>query len=325
MTRHGGAAARILAALAAALTAAAAAAAPYPDRPIRFIVPFAPGGGNDLIARQLGARLAEAWGQQIVVDNRGGAGGNIAAETAARSNPDGYTLFLFNSANAIAPSLYKRLGYDPVKDFEPVILAATAPFVMVVHPSTPAQSVKDLIALAKAKPDTLTYASGGNGSATHLSAAMFTHMAGIQMAHVPYKGAGPAFIDLLAGQVTLYFSSIPPAIPHVKTGRVRVLAITSAKRFPLLPEYPTLAESGLKGYQSESTYGITAPARTPPEIVKKLNAGFGEVLKDATVRSRLESQGAQVGGGSAQDYGQFIKAEVSLWAKVVKASGARID
>ena len=300
-------------------------AAPYPDKPIRFIVPFAPGGGNDLIARQLGAKLAESWGHQIVVDNRGGAGGNIAAETAARSSPDGYTLFLFNSANAIAPSLYTRLGYDPVKDFAPVILAATAPFVMVVHPTTPAQSVKELIALARAKPDTLTYASGGNGSATHLSAAMFTHMAGIRMAHVPYKGAGPAFIDLLSGQVTLYFSSIPPAIPHVKTGRVRVLAITSAKRFPLLPEYPTLAESGLKDYQSESTYGITAPARTAPEIVKKLNAGFNEVLKDPTIRSRLESQGAQVGGGSAQDYGQFMKAEVALWARVVKASGARID
>lgn len=310
---------------AAALPAGGEAAQSYPDRPIRFVVPFAPGGGNDLIARLVGGKLGESWNQQIVVDNRGGAGGNIGAEIAARASPDGYTIFLFNSANAIAPSLYGKLSYEPLRDFDPVILVATAPFAVVVHPSTPVRSIKDLIALAKAKPKGLTYASGGNGSSTHLSALLFAQMAGIDMVHVPYKGAGPALIDLIAGQVTLYFSSIPPALPHVKAGRVRVLGITSKNRFPLLSEYPTLAEAGVSGYQSESSYGIAVPARTPAAIVMKLNAGFAEVLRDQTVRSRLEGQGAQVIGGSAEDFGRYMKAEIALWAKVVKASGARVD
>ena len=312
-------------ALLAALLPAGAGAQSYPERPIRFVVPFAPGGGNDLIARLVGGKLAEIWNQQIVVDNRGGAGGNIGAEIAARANPDGYTIFLFNSANAIAPSLYRNLSYAPLRDFDPVILVATAPFAVVVHPSTPAKSIRDLIALAKSKPKGLTYASGGNGSATHLSALLFAQMAGIDMVHVPYKGAGPALIDLIAGQVTLYFSSIPPALPHVKAGRVRVLGITSKDRFPLLSEYPTLAESGVAGYQSESSYGIAAPDRTPAAIVRKLNDGFAQALKDATVRSRLEGQGAIVVGGSAEDFRRYMKAEIALWAKVVKASGARVD
>ena len=310
--------------LAGALPGPAGAQA-YPDKPIRFIVPFAPGGGNDIIARLVGGKLAETWSQQIVVDNRGGAGGNIAAEIVARSNPDGYTIFLFNSANAIAPSLYKDLPYDPVKDFEPVILICTAPFAVVVHPSMPAQTVKDLVALAKAKPKGYTYASGGNGSATHLSAVLFTQMAGIEMVHVPYKGAGPALIDLIAGQVSLYFSSIPPALPHVKAGRVRVLGVTSKERFGLLPDAPTLAEAGVAGYQSETNYGIAVPKRTPAAIVSKLNAGFASAIRDPAVRSRLESLGADIAGGSPQDFARSMKAEIALWAKVVKISGARVD
>ncbi len=307
------------------LAAFSAAAQPYPNKPVRFIVPFAPGGGNDLIARQISGKLAEAWGQQVVVDNRAGAGGNIAGEIVARSNPDGYTIFMFNSANAIAPSLYKKLAYDPVKDFEPVILIATSPFALVVHPSTPAQSLKDLIALAKAKPGELTYASGGNGSATHLSADQFKQMAGINLVHVPYKGASPAFIDLIAGQVTMYFSSIPPALPHMKAGRVRALAISGERRFPLLAELPTLAEAGVPGYESSVTYGIVAPARTPADIVRKLNTDVAKILAEPDMRSRLGSQGADVAAGSSQDYSRFMKAEIAKWAKVIKASGAKVD
>lgn len=317
--------ARLILASAAVLPGFAGAQQPYPDKPIRFVVPFAPGGGNDIIARLIGGRLAEAWGQQVVVDNRGGAGGNIAAELVARSNPDGHTIFLFNSANAIAPSLYKRLPYDPVKDFDPVILVAIAPFAVVAHPSIPAQTVKDLVALCKAKPKGYTYASGGNGSVTHLSAVLFTQMAGVDLVHVPYKGAGPALIDLVAGQVSLYFSSIPPALPYVRAGRVRALGVTSKNRFALLPDVPTLAEAGVPGYRSEASYGITVPARTPAAVVKKLNAGFADVLDDNAVRSRLEGLGAQVVGGSAQDFDRFMKAEIALWAKIVKASGARVD
>ena len=309
----------------AAPAASTASAQPYPSRPIRFIVPFAPGGGNDVIARFIGSRLAEAWGQQIVVDNRAGAGGNIAGEIVARSSPDGYTIFMFNSANAIAPNLYQGLAYDPVRDFQPVVLIAISPFALVVHPSTPAHSVRDLIALAKARPGTLTYASGGNGSATHLAADQFKQMAGIDMIHVPYKGAGPAFVDLVAGQVTMYFSSIPPALPHIKSGRVRALGLSSEKRSSLLPDLPTIAESGVKGYESEVSYGIVVPARTSADIVRKLNAEVVRILAEGDARSRLVSQGADVAAGTPQDYARYMRAEIAKWAKVIRASGAKVD
>jgi len=297
----------------------------YPIKPVRFVIPFAPGGGNDLIGRLIGGRLAETWNQQVVVDNRGGAGGNIAAEIVARSSPDGYTIFMFNSANAIAPSLYQSLPYDPVRDFDPVILVATSPFALVVHPSTPAQSVKELIALAKVKPRGLTFASGGNGSATHLSAEQFRQMAGVELLHVPYKGAGPAFVELIAGQVTMYFSSIPPALPHVKSGRVRALGISSERRTALFPELPTLAEAGVPGYESSVSYGIVVPARTPAAIVRQLNLDTAKVMGEPDTRSRLAAQGADAVGGSARDYERYMKAEIARWARVVKASGARVD
>ncbi len=319
--------------LSTSLTAAAAAAglppaAPdqaYPDKPIRFIVPFAPGGGNDLIARLVAGKLTEMWNQQVVVDNRGGAGGNIAAEIVARSNPDGSTIFMFNSANAIAPSLYKHLAYDPVKDFEAVILIATSPFVLVVHPTTPAHSVPELIALAKTSPGRLTYASGGNGSSTHLAAEQFRQMGGIDIRHIPYKGAGPAFIDLVAGQVTMYFSSIPPALPHMRSGRVRALAISSERRSALLPDLPTIAEAAVRGYESAASYGIVVPARTPEAIVTKLNTAVARILSDPEVRQRLADQGAESAGGSAQEFERYMKAEIAKWASVVAASGARVD
>ena len=315
------------AALAIAILAcpAAAHAQAYPAKPVRFIVPFAPGGGNDVVARLIGGKLSEAWNQQVVVDNRGGAGGNIAAEIVARSAPDGYTIFLFNSANAIAPSLYKSVPFDPLRDFEPVILISTSPFALVVHPATPAQSVKELIALAKAKPKGYVYASGGNGSSTHLAAEQFKQMAGIDMVHVPYKGAGPAFIDLLAGQVTLYFASIPPALPHVKSGRVRALGISSERRSPLWPDLPTISEAGLPGYESEASYGLVTPARAPAAVVRKLNTDVAKILSEPEVRSRLAGQGMDIAAGTPQDFARSMKAEIAKWAKVTKASGARVD
>ena len=309
----------------AALAGAAAHAQTYPAKPVRFIVPFAPGGGNDIVARLIGGKLSEAWNQQVVIDNRGGAGGNIAAEIVARSAPDGYTIFLFNSANAIAPNLYRNVGFDPVRDFEPVILIATSPFAVVVHPSTPAQTVKDLIALAKAKPKGLTFASGGNGSSTHLAAEQFKQMAGIDMVHVPYKGGGPALVDLIAGQVTLYFASIPAALPHVKAARVRALGVSSEKRTALWPELPTIAESGVAGYESGSSYGLVAPARTPQAIVRALNTEVARILKDADARTRLAALGMDVVSGTPQDFARYMKDEIAKWARVIKASGARVD
>ena len=306
--------------------AARAAGAPaYPAKPIRFIVPFAPGGGNDLIARLIGGKLAEAWGQQVVVDNRPGAGGNIAAEIAARSAADGYTIFLFNSTNAIAPSLFKSVPFDPIKDFEPVILIATSPFALVVHPSTPAKSVKDLIALAKAKPGVLTYASGGNGSSTHLAAEEFKQLAGIQMIHVPYKGGGPALIDVIGGRVTMYFSSLPPSLPHIKAGRLRALGITSKERSPLLPDVPTISEAALPGFESGSSYGIVVPAHTPQAIVLKMNAEIARLVATPEVSARLKEQGLHNGAGAPQDFGRFMKAEIAQWARVIKASGANVN
>ena len=315
----------LLLAIATIASPASAHAQAYPIKPIRFIVPFAPGGGNDIVARLIGGKLAEAWGQQVVIDNRGGAGGNIAAEIVARSAADGYTIFLFNSANAIAPSLYKNVAFDPVRDYEPVILIATAPFALVVHPAVPAQSVKELIALAKAKPRALTFASGGNGSSTHLAAEQFRHMAGIEMVHVPYKGGGPALVDLIAGQVTLYFASLPPAVPHVKAGRVRALAISSDKRSPLWPELQTIAEAALPGYESGTSYGLVTPARTPAAIVRKLNTEVSRLLSDADVRARLASLGMDISSGTPQDFARYMKTEIAKWAQVIKASGARVD
>jgi tripartite-type tricarboxylate transporter receptor subunit TctC len=304
---------------------AAAATERYPSKPIRFIVPFSPGGGNDLIARLIGTRLGDRWGQQVIVDNRPGAGGNIAAEIVARSTPDGYTVFLFNSATAIAPSLYGNLAFDVERDFEPIILIATSPFALVVHPAVAAQSVKDLIALAKAKPKSLTYASGGNGSSTHLAAEQFRQMVGIDLIHVPYKGAAPALVDLLAAQVSMYFSSIPPVLPHLKAGRVRALGVSSLTRSPLLPNLPTIAESGVPGYESGASYGIVAPARTPQAIVRKMNEEVGAALQDPELRSRLQNQGFDVIGGSPADFARYRKAEVARWAAVIKKSGARVE
>ncbi len=297
----------------------------YPNRPLRFIVPFAPGGGNDIIARAVGAKLSESWGQQVVVDNRGGAGGNIAGELAARAAPDGYTLFMLNSANLIAPSLYRKIAYDPLRDFAPVTLIASSAFVIVLHPDVQVRSLGDMIALAKAKPGTLTFASGGNGAATHLAAEQLAQAAGIKLLHVPYKGAGPAFVDLLAGQVAMYFSSLPPAAPHVRAGRVRALAVSSTKRAKIFPDVPTAIEAGVAGYEAAVTYGVVTAAKTPADIVRKLHADTVRVLNLPEVRERLEGQGAGLVGGTPAEYTRDIEREFTRWARVVKASGARAD
>ena len=302
-----------------------AAAQEYPSKPIRLIVPFAPGGGNDILARMVAQKLDERWSQQVVVDNRGGAGGNIAAEMAARAPADGYTLFLLNSANLIAPSLYRRLAYDPVRDFAPVTLMVSSSFLIVVPVDSSLRTLGDLIAQARARPGTLTFASGGNGSSTHLAAELFAQQASIKLVHIPYKGAGPAFIDLLGGQVALYWSSVLPAMPYLNSGRVRALALTGSHRAKILPELPTAQESGLRNYESSVTYGIAVPAGTPAAIVRKLQEEIDRVLNLPDIRARLERQGLDVVAGTTADYAKAIKAEVAKWAQIVKVSGAKVD
>ena len=297
----------------------------YPSKPIRLIVPFAPGGGNDIIARMVGQKLGERWSQQVVVDNRAGAGGNIAAEISARAVADGYTLFLLNSANLIATSLYRKIAYDPVRDFSPVTMMVVSPFLIVAPTDSPLRSIGDLLTQARARPATITFASGGNGSSTHLAAELFAQQAGIKLVHIPYKGAGPAFVDLLGGQVALYWSSVLPAMPHLTGGRIRALALTGLKRSKVLPDLPTAHETGLTNYEASVSYGIVAPAATPAAVVRTLQQEIVRVLNMPDIRARLEGQGLEVVAGSAAEYARDIKTETAKWAQVVKISGARVD
>lgn len=319
---------RVVTLLAAAATALAqnVAAQEYPQRPIRFIVPFAAGGGGDIVVRTVAQRLTEAMGPPVVVDNRSGAGGNVGTDLAAKSAPDGYTILMANVAPiAINVSLYKKLPYDSVKDFAPVSLMAVFPNVLVVHPSVAAKSVKELIALAKAHPGQLTYASAGNGSTTHLAAELFKSMAGLDMIHVPYKGGGPALVDLIAGQVNLYFGSMPAALPHVKNGKLRALAVTSAKRSRAAPELPTVAESGFPGFAADTWIGVLAPAGTPGPIVVRLNREIVKILQQPELEEKLSAQGAEPVTNSPEQFAAYIKSEIRKWAKVVKESGAKAD
>src|SRR5712692_6831258 len=271
---------RTVAGFAALSFAAVVLAQGYPSKPIRLIVPFAAGGGNDNVARLVGKRLSDGLGQQIIIDNRPGAGGVVGAELAAKSAPDGYTLFLGGvGSHAINPNLHERLLYDPIRDFAPVILLASAPLILVLHPSVPADSIREFIALARAKPDQLNYASNGNGSSSHLAAVMFDSMAGVDMVHVPYKGLSPALTDLLSGRVQLMFSSVVAILPHIKAGKLRGLAVTGSRRLASMPNLPTIAESGLPGYEASSWYGVLAPAGTPREIVARLNAELVKALE----------------------------------------------
>jgi len=298
----------------------------YPTKSIRLIVPFPPGGPADILSRAIGQKLTDSWGQQVVVDNRAGAGGTIGSDLAAKGTPDGYTLLMgFVGTHAINPSLYSKLPYDNVKSFEPVSLVATATIILVLHPSLPAKSVKELIALAKSKPGELTFGSPGNGTPQHLAGELFNTMAGVKMTHVPFKGAVPAINDLLGGRISLIFSSAPPALPHVATGRLRALAVTSGKRSSVSPDLPTVAESGLPGFEVINWYGVLAPARTPKPIVEKLNAEIAKIMKLPDVKERLSSVGIETLGSTPAQFAAFMTDETAKWAKVVKFSGARLD
>jgi tripartite-type tricarboxylate transporter receptor subunit TctC len=312
--------------LAVSLASGSALAQSYPAKPLRLVAPFPPGGPADILARIIGQHLSETWGQQVVVDNRAGAGGNIGSDIVAKSAPDGYTLLLgFVGTHAINASLYSSMPYDNVKDFEPVSLVAMVTIILVVHPSVPAGSVKELIALARSRPGELTFGSPGNGTPQHLAGELFNTMAKVKMLHIPYKGAVPALNDLLGGRVSMIFSSMPPALPHIKTGKLKALAVTSGKRSPAAPDVPTIAESGLPGYEVINWYGVLAPAGTSKDIVSRLNGEIRRILALQDVKERLAAQGAETITSTPQEFGAYVKTETEKWAKVVKFSGARVD
>ncbi|MDB5922663.1 MAG: transporter [Betaproteobacteria bacterium] len=298
----------------------------YPSKPIRFIVPFPPGGGNDLLARELAQYVAEPLGQPVIVDNRPGASTIIGTELAAKAPPDGYTIFMGNNSTlAINPNLYKKLPYDAVKDFAPVSLLASAPFVLLVHPSLPARSVKELIALARARPGQLNFGSAGTGITTHLAGEMFNLMARVNIVHIPYKGAGPAMTDLIAGHIQLAFNNVLSALPHVRSNRLRALAVTSAARSAVLPNLPTVAESGLAGYEAGAWYAVLVPARTPPQIVTRLHMEFVKVLQQPKVQDRLSADGASIVGSTPEVLGKTIEADIARWGRVIKQAGLALE
>ena len=298
----------------------------YPNHAIRLVVPFPAGGTTDILARAVGQKLTESLGQSVVVDNRPGAGGNIGADIVAKSAPDGYTLLMGTvGTHAINPSLYTKMPYDHVKDFVPVVLVAGVPNVLVVNPSVPVQSVADLIKLAKSKPGEINFASSGAGTSIHLSGELFKAMAGVDMTHVPYKGSAPALTDLIGGQVQLMFDNLPSALPQIKAGKLRAIAVTSLKRAPVLPDVPTIAESGLPGFEASSWFGVLAPAGTPAPVVAKLNAEVNKWLQSPDAREQLLAQGAVAAGGTPEQFAAHIRTETEKWAKVVKASGAKVD
>jgi tripartite-type tricarboxylate transporter receptor subunit TctC len=298
---------------------------PYPSKPIRLVVPSAAGGSTDTVARLIGNALSANLGVPVVIDDRPGAGGNIAAEIVAAAPPDGYTLLIPYGGFAINPTLYKKLPFDPIKDFAPVIQICTVTGILVVIPSLPVNSVKELIALAKAKPGQLNFASAGSGTVTQLAGELFKTMAGVDIVHVPYRGSSLALTDLLGGQVQMMFANIPGTLQHVETGRLRILAVNSATRSPLLPNVPTVAESGLPGYEASTWFGVLAPAATPKETVAKLNTEIARVLGSKDIEAALKSDGAVPVGGSPEQFGTFVRAEIEKWGKVVRASGARAD
>jgi tripartite-type tricarboxylate transporter receptor subunit TctC len=317
--------AAVLVACAALGSNAAWAQNAYPVKPIRLIVALPAGGPTDILARLIAQPLSASLGQPIVVDNRPGAGGNIGAELVAKSPADGYTMFMGTSGPlAINASLYKSIGFDPLRDFAPVILAASAPFVIVAHPSLAANNVKELIALAKAKPASVNYGSV-QGNASHLATELFDYMAGIKMTLVPYKGAAQATTDVIAGQIQVSFASTPGSVSLLKAGKLKALAVTSAKRIAALPDVPTVAESGVPGYEASVWYGVVVPAKTPKDIVTKLNAEIGKILRERANRDKMAAADFEVTSSTPAEFGEFIRAETAKWTKVVKASSARAD
>jgi len=303
-----------------------ASAQAYPDKPIRVIVPVPAGGTPDVVARMVSPGLASLLGQQLVIDNRGGAGGLIGGEMAAKAVPDGYTLFFSSPGSlTILPHLQKHVNYDTLRDFAPISLVSVGPFLLITHPSVPAKTVKELLALAKAEPGKLNYASAGNGAANHLAMELFKSMAGVNITHVPYKGAPQAVTDLIGGSVNLMFNSIPPAIQHIKAGRLRLLAVSTAKRSPQLPDVPTVSEAGVPGYECITWFGLLAPAKTPPAILARLHRDIIKVVHAPEMKAQLEIQGYDAVGGSPADFASFIRAESEKYAKVIKLSGAKVD
>ena len=301
-------------------------AANYPSKPIRIVVPFPAAGTTDILARAVGNEMQKAWGQPVVVENRPGAGGNLGSDVVAKAAPDGYTLLVGAvSPQAINVTLYPRMPYDVMRDFAHITLIAVVPNLLEVHPSVPVKTVKELIDLAKAKPGQLAYASSGSGTSIHLSAELFKSMAGVDMLHIPYKGSAPAITDLMAGQVQLMFDNLPSSIAQVKAGRLRAIAVTTLTRSPALPDVPTIAESGLPGYDASSWFGMHAPAGTPKDIVNKIHGVVAKALRTPEMIERLSTQGAQPVGNTPEEFTEFVRAEIAKWAKVVKASGARVD
>ncbi len=302
------------------------AAQSYPSKPIRLIVPFAPGGGVDLIGRIIAQKLQEAWGQPVIVDNRGGGGGNIGTDMVAKSPPDGYTLLMGYVGNlAINPFLFRKLPYDPVKDFSPISLAATAPNLLVAHPSVPANTVKDLVTLAKMKPGSLSYASAGNGTVGHMVAELFKSVTGIGIVHIPYKGNGPAVTDLLGGQVQLMFAAPGAVIPFVEVKKLKALAVASNQRLPELSDTPTFAEAGYPGVEASGWYGVLTSTGTPRNIISALNKEIVRIMQLPDVKERLTVHGYKAVTSSPEEFAQLIKSDLIKWQKVVKASGAKVD
>ena len=315
-----------LALLAFAGWCAGALAQDWPSKPLRFIAPNLPGGPTDILARLIGQKLAESLGQPVVIENRAGAAGNIGTEAAAKAPPDGYTLVTGNNATFGANvSLYKRLGFDPVKDFAPVILVATQPNILVVHPSLPVNSVRELVALAKARPGQLNYSGSGMGANAHLAAELFKSMTGTSIVHIPYKSAAPALTDLIAGQTQLMFATALSVVPYIKANRVRALGVTTAKRSRSVPDVPTIAEAGVPGFEASTWHGVLVPAGTPVAIVDRLNAEINRTLQQADVRDRLAALGAEIVGGTPKEFADHIQREIPKWAKLIKSIGVQLD
>jgi tripartite-type tricarboxylate transporter receptor subunit TctC len=307
-----------------ALLCAGALGQVYPAKPVHLVVPFPPSGGNDVFARIVAQKLGEAWKQQVIVENRPGAGGSVGTEYVAKAAPDGYTLLLGHTGTlAINPALYPNIGYDTLRDLAPVAMLASAPLVLVVNPKSSIRTVRDLLAQAKANPEKLTIASSGNGTGSHLTAGLLQSMGGIKLTHVPYKGTSPAITDVLGGQVQLMFSVIPPALPHINTGRLRPVAVTSTERMPQLPRVPTVAESGLPGFESTLAYGVLAPKSTPAPVVREIHSQIARITAERDYRVRADFEGAVPLEGTPEEFAALIKAQSEKWGKLISATGIR--
>lgn len=298
----------------------------FPAKPIRWILPYPPGGGSDTIARPVARKLSENVGQQVIVDNRGGAGGNIGMETAARAAPDGYTIVMGLTAQlAVNPALYQKIPYDPIRDFEPITLLANGAYVLAAHPSLPVKTMKDVIMIARKRPGEILYASSGNGSGAHLASELLNNMTGIKLKHVPYKGGGPALVDTISGQTQLLFATPIASSGHLKAGRLRAIAVSTTKRVNSMPDVPTIAESGVPGFDAGVWYGMLAPKGTPRDIITRLNEEFRKVLGDPEIRNFLTKSAVEPDGGTPEELGKYMRSELAKWAKVVKAANIRLD